>query len=349
MKKLYISILFSIVTLCSFAQSNENYDGHAVGTTFGNPFNLGGIKYTIIGAGSYTSSIENNAGFSPLGNNGTDRYLLFDKNNTGGASSIKIELQSGGQFSLSNISIDGLADGNITINSNKGGTPLSYSSNSNFITYENINTSANSNFQNITSVTISGGNILLSIDDLQFTTVLPVTLANYSLKNINNGDIELNWSTVSEPNNSHFVIEHSLNAVDYTLVEKVSTKGNTANNYKYTYKYAQAGTNYFKLLQVDNDGRSKELDVKAINIGLNGNNWNVFPNPIIDKFTISIAAEDNVKSKAVKLYSISGKEVYSAVLPIEDGNIKVLLPTKPASGVYMVNVDGIGTKSMIIK
>ncbi|WP_207886630.1 Ig-like domain-containing protein [Pseudomonas sp. 30_B] len=171
------------------APADENYDDNSLGATFsGSTFILDGIKYTITGGGAGYSSLINNDSFgSPLGNDGNDHYMVFDSNGIGGVSSIKIEAADGSAFRLLGLSIDGVADTNISITPN-GGTAVSYASNGLFVTHENINLSANSQFQNITSFTISGGTLLLNLDDLNFDTAVVVptltsaTVTDTSLK-----------------------------------------------------------------------------------------------------------------------------------------------------------------------
>ncbi len=177
------------------APGDENYDDDP-GQSFSNTavFTLDGIKYTITGtAGNSYSSVISNDAFSPLGNGGADYYMLFDQAGLAGISSIRIEAADGSAFRLLGLSIDGLADGNISITPN-GGSALNFLSNGSFFTQENINLSANSQFTNITSFTISGGNLLLNLDDLNFDApqVIPsLTSAVVSDTNLKAGETSL--------------------------------------------------------------------------------------------------------------------------------------------------------------
>ena len=172
MKQFYrlLFCFFFISLEGAFAQINENYDDNADYLSSISVFTLDGIKYTITGTnGPYSSKVSNDS-FSPLGNNAADYYLLFDANGLGQISSVKIERADGAAFSLGNFSFDAVADGNITVKSSKNGTALTYTSNSGFVTMPNIGASINANFQDITSFTISGGNLWLALDDLVLNT-----------------------------------------------------------------------------------------------------------------------------------------------------------------------------------
>lgn len=162
--------------------ANENYDTNAgfnSGAT--NVFTLDGIKYTLTGSGTYTTTVENNNAFSPLGNNAGDYYLFFDKLALFSLSSVKIEAADGSAFRLLGLSFDIASTSSFSITP-QGGTSLNYSSTGVFVTVQGLNLAGNPNFYNITSFTISGTNIDVALDDLIFgaAVALPtITSATY--------------------------------------------------------------------------------------------------------------------------------------------------------------------------
>ncbi|UZT79130.1 Ig-like domain-containing protein [Ectopseudomonas chengduensis] len=169
--------------------ADENYDDNALGNVAStNTFILDGVKYTITGSSTYNTDVSNNSFASPLGNDAGDHFLLFDSMGLGGITSIKIEMADGSAFSLAGLSLDGIADTNIEITTSAGGV-RSYASNGIFITEQNINTAADSSFQSITSFTISGGNLLLNLDDLNFEAPRPnLVSATFSDNNLKIGE-----------------------------------------------------------------------------------------------------------------------------------------------------------------
>ncbi|WP_259567786.1 Ig-like domain-containing protein [Shewanella baltica] len=165
--------------------ADENYDDNGLGDfATSNSFTVDGVKYTLIGAGTYRSTIENLTANSPLSNNVADHFLLIDKEGFGNISSVKIEAADGSAFQLSGFSFDAAANVNITVTPSSG-SALSYSSNGNYIAKLDVDTSGNTDFQNITSVTFAGENISISFDDLNFEpAVLPtptITNASYNV------------------------------------------------------------------------------------------------------------------------------------------------------------------------
>ncbi|MNK34399.1 NHL repeat protein [compost metagenome] len=59
---------------------------------------------------------------------------------------------------------------------------------------------------------------------------LPVTLTNFTAKTETGNKVILNWTTTSETNNSHFVIQKSVNGSTWTDVAKVASKAEKGNS-----------------------------------------------------------------------------------------------------------------------
>ncbi len=95
---------------------------------------------------------------------------------------------------------------------------------------------------------------------------LPVDLISFTAKGNQHMEIDLDWSTASEENNSHFEIEHSTNGRDFTYIDKVIGVGTTSEiqNYQFTHTDAATGKNYYRLLQVDFDGAFEYSSVAVV-------------------------------------------------------------------------------------
>jgi hypothetical protein len=177
------------------APADENYDSNSGASFTADSFTLDGIKYTITGSnpGNYTNTVMNISAASLLGNNAGDYYLFFDLAGAFGISSIKVEAADGSAFKLSSLSFDSAADVNIAITPSGGGSAVSYSSNGALILQQNVNFGAA--FENITSFTVSGGNLSLALDDLNFE---PAVIPGPSVSSINRVSTALtNGSSVS--------------------------------------------------------------------------------------------------------------------------------------------------------
>lgn len=111
---------------------------------------------------------------------------------------------------------------------------------------------------------------------------LPVVLSYFTAKAGLNR-VELKWQTLSEQNNDYFLIERSVDNKSFTTIIKISGQGTTANSTNYTAidNAPWAGTNYYKLKQVDKDGKVTDYDIKAVEFKLSNNLVKIYPNPVV--------------------------------------------------------------------
>jgi hypothetical protein len=87
--------------------------------------------------------------------------------------------------------------------------------------------------------------------------VLSVELTNFTAKAHANSNI-LNWSTATERNNTSFNIQRSANGSDFTNIGAVKGNGTktTVSDYTFTDNAPLNGINYYRLEQLDVDGKA---------------------------------------------------------------------------------------------
>ncbi len=92
---------------------------------------------------------------------------------------------------------------------------------------------------------------------------LPVSLLYFDI-NCNNKTTLLQWATASEINNNYFEIEKSLDAINWEYVEQILGSGNTNSvlNYKFEVINTDNSLVYYRLKQVDYDGKQSIIALK---------------------------------------------------------------------------------------
>ena len=87
--------------------------------------------------------------------------------------------------------------------------------------------------------------------------VTPINLTTFTGNKIEK-NVQLNWTTATEKNNSHFNIQRSNDGLNFENITKVMGKGNSSsiNNYFYTDVNVPNNNLYYRLQQVDVDGKS---------------------------------------------------------------------------------------------
>lgn len=139
--------------------------------------------------------------------------------------------------------------------------------------------------------------------------VLPVELIKFDSK-LEDSDVKVSWTTASETNNSHFVLEHSLNGLDFKEISRMDGSGtiNTSVNYQYIHINPENGMHYYRLLQYDFDGQytvSKIVFCRKKPQNNQLNLWHSYPDNVI-----SIDNLDSDTKYKLCFYSSSGILVY---------------------------------------
>jgi hypothetical protein len=141
---------------------------------------------------------------------------------------------------------------------------------------------------------------------------LPVKLESFTAILID-GKAQLKWTTTSEINLSHFVIEKSTDGSNYTDAGMVFADGNASHKTHYSFSdninTTQAAVIYYRLRSVDIDGKNKLSDIKSIRIGSqneSGISLVAYPNPVSSVVRITIPSNWQNKIVVYEIFSANG-------------------------------------------
>ena len=118
--------------------------------------------------------------------------------------------------------------------------------------------------------------------------VLPIKLTNFKAIVIQ-GSTYLTWQTRMEANSSLFVVEHSVDGVQWTKAGSLNAAGNSSVILSYSYTHSQAveGVNYYRLKTVDLDGYSELSAIITVTINKPGS-IRVYPVPVSEYLIIEV-------------------------------------------------------------
>lgn len=158
---------------------------------------------------------------------------------------------------------------------------------------------------------------------------LPVTLVSYTANATSNGTT-LHWHTASEQNNKGFEIYRSGDEGKFIKIGESNSSTTTATatkNYIFTDKNPLNGNNYYKLVQIDNDGKTTELGVRIVSFSILALSIQLYPNPVKKQFTIAV----DTPGQTLSIYNTMGKQVFKQQLVQQQTNINI---AHFAPGVY---------------
>lgn len=137
---------------------------------------------------------------------------------------------------------------------------------------------------------------------------LPITLQSFSgqaMKEIN----QLKWVTSAEINSSHFELQRSDNGMQFTRIAIINAAGNTS--IPQYYEYADGGplpaNSYYRLKQVDLDGKTWYSRIILISREEASYTIAVYPNPTTGKLTL-ISGRD-MKNARIRIVNAGGQLV----------------------------------------
>jgi hypothetical protein len=163
---------------------------------------------------------------------------------------------------------------------------------------------------------------------------LPVTLKNFTARKVLNRSVLLDWQTASEQNAKEFQIGRSLNLWQFDPVGAVPATGNTntTQTYSLTDETPLPGTSYYRLRQVDSDG--KYQDFKPVAVTLDQATGLLFPNPS-DGRSVRVRAPESVP---MQLHSTEGRALPFSRRAVEAGVQEVTPASVLKAGVYLLTV-----------
>jgi PKD repeat protein len=153
--------------------------------------------------------------------------------------------------------------------------------------------------------------------------------------------VSLNWSTASETDNHHFEIERNVRyGWENTGIVKSSGNGQHVQAYSFTDRLPadREGAVFYRIRQVDNDGKFSYSAIIAIETKPVTAEVAVQPNPFAKDFTISDRSGIG-HSSHIQLTDIHGKTLLDEYRRMEPfGNI-VIYPELNTPGIYLLKVD----------
>jgi hypothetical protein len=101
--------------------------------------------------------------------------------------------------------------------------------------------------------------------------------------------VGLQWTTAIEQNSKFFSIQRSQDAADWSTIGQVAAAGNSDQPLQYNYVDDQplAGTNYYRLQEVDAMGASVYSQVRNVDFAASSLAVNWYPNPVRDRLTVT--------------------------------------------------------------
>jgi hypothetical protein len=172
-----------------------------------------------------------------------------------------------------------------------------------------------------------------------YAAALPVEFVDLKAT-VNNQSIDVEWLTASEHNSDFFSVERSENGKGFTAIHTLAAAGESKviSKYLVTDKNPSRENNYYRIKQVDKDGKAKYSKIVSAKISTNATQTlDIYPNPSDGRIMyINLPYKGEIQ---LTISNILGVEVYKKKMSA-DGKILTIQPHIPLSnGIYIVSLE----------
>lgn len=225
-----------------------------------------------------------------------------------------------------------------------------YDNTTNVLSYESFSSAAFNDFTFTIDVIVSGvvenvffdAHVNFDSDLCRYTStlpVLPIELANFAGQSKNEA-VLLSWQTATEINNRGFEIQRSYDSETWETINFVDGEGDSSElvDYEYEDNRPLQGENYYRLKQIDFDGKFSYSDVILVKMMQKGNLIAVFPNPVHQDLTVAIAVSEAANGN-IQIFDYSGKVIFSQAASLDEGTNQLSVATDDLqTGIYFLQV-----------
>lgn len=180
---------------------------------------------------------------------------------------------------------------------------------------------------------------------------LPVTLRSFDVKPTEQANL-LQWSSLTESNNTGFEVQRSVGTPNgFTKIGFVDSKaknGNSQTEIHYAFedkKPVNGATVFYRLKQVDMDGKSSYSDIRTIKPRKENAAWKVYPNPSSGSITIKPGLQG--KQRVLLL------DQHGALVRSMDSAVDTLTIDGLSAGLYVLRLidesGGMVTRKIIVQ
>ncbi|MBC7778264.1 MAG: T9SS type A sorting domain-containing protein [Phycisphaerae bacterium] len=214
---------------------------------------------------------------------------------------------------------------------NTAGTVISLSAPS----FQNIKSSITFRFYGWNSSN-SGGKYSINSFTFNGAAALPIELISFR-GHIEGTATKLNWVTATEYNNAYFSIERSSNGRDFTGIAELEGGGTSfvPKEYLFSDDNPLQGKNYYRLRQVDFDGKFSYSSIVTVSFG-KAKEMLLIHHPTTDNLHILLekpAQED----ASWHVFDMSGRLMFSGKMPTESTEYLLNIPELSA-GAYVLRL-----------
>jgi hypothetical protein len=180
---------------------------------------------------------------------------------------------------------------------------------------------------------------------------LPVELLSFN-GTCNEGMVNLQWQTASEFNSSHFDVEKSSDGETWRVLATIPSAGtsNELLTYQAVDNNGTNGANYYRLRQVDIDGKEKLYDpINVSCVKTTAGYFTSYPNPSGNEFQVVVNNKEILGACTLNIVDVHGKVIDQRSIDMKDGINLFVINETLNPGIYFLNITNGIKSTQVIK
>ena len=181
--------------------------------------------------------------------------------------------------------------------------------------------------------------------------VLPITLTNYTAALSTDGmGVNIDWTTAVENDNKYFILQRSADGKAFSSLDTIAPAASSGNGHSYTYtdRAPLKGDNFYRLSQVDLDGKTTVFGVLKVTTAAPGQSFalKLSPNPASNTLYLE-GAQGGQGTLEIDLSDVQGKVLKTWTVQKQGAtwNQSIDVSNLPR-GNYFIRVRGTGIRSV---
>jgi hypothetical protein len=171
---------------------------------------------------------------------------------------------------------------------------------------------------------------------------LPIELINFQANCISENKIQIDWQTSSENNSDYYLLEKSLDGYLFNELTTISASGNstTLQSYRFIDRTATDRSNYYRLTQFDQDGKSETFNIAEANCIVSEEEILVYPNPTKGDIYLQINHSKFIENGTATLFTLNGKLLSTTSFSVDNKQNNFRIANENYTpGVYFLKVE----------
>ncbi|MBK6828378.1 MAG: T9SS type A sorting domain-containing protein [Chitinophagaceae bacterium] len=169
--------------------------------------------------------------------------------------------------------------------------------------------------------------------------------------------VQIDWTAFTEINAEKYVIERSANGQQFTAIGEVTARNlSIASDYGFFDPNPLPGISFYRLRNLDQDGKSGYSNIVRVNLSKDGKSVIVYPNPVRAGGYLSYGSSQLAKGiYTARIFNAAGQQVYNQQFSHAGGAINqtIQLPAGMKAGLYAMQLNNeeitVSSKTFIVQ